>query len=85
MSRVCGLMLNPPPFPQFAELLRSSVKRNQQSSFLKFILQAQFEEKAQGPAGLSEGCWMERMVGGGLCQGYLSLRRTSSPVQAHIP
>lgn len=62
MSGVCGLMLNlhPPPFPEFAEPLLSFMKRNQQSSFLTSILQAQFEEKAQGPADrLKAARWRE--------------------------
>lgn len=46
-GNVCSasLVLNQPHFPQFPDLFFSSVKRKEQSGFLKFILHAQKKEK----------------------------------------
>lgn len=48
-------MLTQPPFPQFADLFFSSVKRKEQSGFMTFILQAQNKEKECRTAGLLNG------------------------------
>lgn len=74
-------MLNQPPFPHFADpffLLR----KEKRAEWLPDIHSSSTErgKRVQEPAGLLDG-----ENGGGGCQGYLSLRRTSPPAQAYIP